>query len=129
MKLRKVIALLIGFFVSVVLAIILVQIFKTWHLLVLLGRRCLPPFFGGIFAGYIVQRRAWAFGLLVAAMLEAFGFVVSMCVFEWAEGMHNAFLHWASDWWLLLPVLVAGAGGGYLGELLYKIRRRQLKNF
>ena len=105
---------------SIVLAITLVHVFYTWHLVDLLFRRCLPPLLGGISAGFIAERKGWVLGFLVAVMLETFGCVVNFFVFDLEGGMYEALLLCVSDWWLLLPVLVAGAGGGYLGELLYK---------
>lgn len=124
--LREITAVLVGVSILIGLPIVLPSIIGVRILIKQLIRWCLPPLVGGLAAGYIARRKGWLFGLLIIAIPGIFSLIFFLLAYYWeVPGMET--IQRSTSWWLLLLALVAGAGGGYLGEFLFKARLRRSK--
>ncbi|MGB3479151.1 MAG: TIGR04086 family membrane protein [bacterium] len=124
----KISAVLLGFMISFVISLTLTCFIDAVGLVGQVIYQCLPPLIGGVVTGYLVRRRGWVFGLLVAILHEGLIVIIAIWAFSWASTVDAIFRTWASNWCFLLGVLFVGTGGGFLGELLAKARRQQFKN-
>jgi hypothetical protein len=127
--LREIAAVLAGVSIMIGLTIVLPSVVGVGRLIAQLVRWCLPSFVGGMAAGYIARRKGWLFGLLIMIIPGVLSLLRVLLAYYWkipeTEAIYD---YWVSNWWLLLLALVAGAGGGYIGELLFKTRHKFLKN-
>ncbi|MGB3480057.1 MAG: hypothetical protein WBB67_12975 [bacterium] len=124
---RKITAVLVGVSILIGLTIVLPGVVGMRSVIAQLVRWCLPPLVGGLAAGYIARRKGWLFGLLIIAIPGIYSIPFVLLSYYW-EVPGAATIQPSTIWWLLLLALVAGSGGGYLGELLFKIRHKCLKN-
>ena len=106
--------------------------FNTPEALLQIVPQCMPTFIGGFVAALLAKRRGWQNGVIIAVLLEAFYVMAVIAAIMQAKATEwtvTAYLLQLHPWGLFTFRLVAGAGGGHLGQLLahkwHKRKRRQ----
>ena len=91
-----------------------------------------PVFIGSIITGYIVRRKSWIFGLLLAIITD--GAIWYANIGEWYNLRDNYFYKTLRGNFLsvtmvlsAITLLIVGAAGGYLGGLLAQMRLKKIQ--
>ncbi len=129
---RKVIAVVAGLIIVIILMFMLLSISFIREQLWLAGIVILhlPPFVGGIIAGYIARRKGWIFGLL--AVIFIVGAVWVSSIITWYQvrddyiykALHNGGFISFRVVLLSVTMLVVGGIGGHLGQYLAQKRQK-----
>ena len=118
------IGILVCLLVSLICAGLSAPFIGKWYWIQRLVTFCPPTVIGGIFAGYVNQRQGWVYGLLTSIVFLVFLYIAAVWMFHWVETPWEILRDFISDLWLPIVSLLSGTAGGYVGQHLAHLYRK-----